>query len=238
MVVVPAGSFMMGSPASEKFREDHEGPQRKVTIARRFAVGKYEVTFAEWDTCAANVKLFSHLADIGDGCSQKPDTFYQRGKRPVANVSWEDAKEYVAWLSKKTGAIYRLLTEAEWEYSARAGTTTRFSTGATITANQATFHGGLQVDTLEVGHFKPNAFRLHDMHGNVREWVEDCWHYSYLNAPTDGSAWISSCPDNARVIRGGSWGAGSGDLRSADRKREAPHHRTRFTGFRVARTLD
>jgi formylglycine-generating enzyme required for sulfatase activity len=224
----------MGSPASEKSREDHEGPQRRVTIAKPLAVGIFEVTFAEWDTCVGRERIFGAT----DGCSHKPDDDgYQRGKRPVAYVSWEDANEYLAWLSKKTGAIYRLPTEAEWEYSARASTTKSFSTGATITTKQASFHDA-GVNTLEVGHFKPNAFGLHDMHGNVSEWVEDCWHYSYLTAPTDGSAWISSCPDDARVIRGGSWGAGSYDLRSAVRKRESPRLRTAFIGFRVVRTLD
>ena len=132
MVVVPAGEFMMGSPAGEEGRSDDEGPQRKVTIAKPFAVGKFEVTFAEWDACVA-----------AGGCKHKPDDQgWGRGKRPVINVSWDDiTKEYLPWLSRKTGKTYRLLTEAEWEYAARAGTTTPFSTGQTITPEQANFNG-------------------------------------------------------------------------------------------------
>ena len=130
LVVVPAGSFMMGSPAAEKDRSANEGPQRRVTIAKPFAVGKFEVTFAEWDVCVAE-----------KGCTQKPETSWGRGRQPVHSVSWDDAKQYVAWLSKKSGQSYRLLTEAEWEYAARAGTTTRYSFGDSITKAQAQFSG-------------------------------------------------------------------------------------------------
>jgi len=235
MVVVPAGSFMMGSPAGEARRDAYEGPQHPVTIARQFAVGKFEVTFTEWDACVA-----------AGGCKHNPgDSRWGRGKRPVINVSWDDAKEYVAWLSRKTGKTYRLLTEAEWEYAARAGTTTPFSTGPTITTSQANFHGNYtypgsgkgvyRAKTVDVGSFPPNAFGLHDMHGNVWEWVQDCWNASYSGAPSDGSAWTTgNC--SRWVLRGGSWYDDPRYLRSAARFRDTPV-RDYFAGFRVGRTL-
>jgi hypothetical protein len=171
MVVVPAGSFTMGSPPSEEGRSDSEGPQHRVTIARPFAVGKFEVTFAEWDACVA-----------AGGCSHRPgDQGWGRGNRPVIDVSWNDiTQQYLPWLSRKTGKTYRLLSEAEWEYAARAGTTTAFSTGRTITPEQANFDGNYtyggsakgvyRSKTVEVGSFPPNAFGLFDMHGNLWEW--------------------------------------------------------------------
>ena len=185
MAVVPAGEFLMGSPESERGRGKDEGPQRKVVFAQPFAVGKFEVTFSEWDACAAE-----------NGCKHKPgDETWGRGKRPVINVSWDDAKEYVAWLARKTGKPYRLLTEAEWEYAARGVTSASgphppFSTGPTINYRQANYDanfkygvGGQQgvyrQKTMDVGTFPKNAFGLHDMHGNVWEWVEDCYKDSY-----------------------------------------------------------
>jgi formylglycine-generating enzyme required for sulfatase activity len=237
MVVIPAGEFMMGSPAGEEGHQSNEGPVRKVTIAKPFAAAKFELTFAEWDTCVA-----------AGGCKHKPaDQDWGRGKRPVLNVSWDDAKEYIAWLSKKTGRTYRLLTEAEWEYAARAGTTTPFSTGRTITTDQANFDGNstyggsakgvYRQKTIEVGSLnKPNAFGLHDMHGNVWEWVEDCYQDTYAGAPSDGraSSDVASC---SRVLRGGSWFLDPRDLRSADRDGFSPGYRSNSLGFRVARTL-
>ena len=238
MVVVPAGSFMMGSPPSEEGRRDAEGPQRRVTIARPFAVGKFEVTFSEWQSCVNGV-----------GCSDKPDDRgWGRGRRPVINVSWDDiTKEYLPWLSRETGKTYRLLTEAEWEYAARAGTTTPFSTGPTITTSQANFDGNYayggsakgtyRQKTVDVGSFPPNAFGLHDMHGNVWEWVEDCWNATYSGAPVDGSAWTAGdC--GRRVLRGGSWFNNPVDCRSALRFWILPVDRYDFIGFRLARTLN
>ncbi len=236
MVVVPAGSFTMGSPASEADRDADEGPQRKVTMARPFAVGKFEVTFAEWDACVAE-----------KGCTHKPgDQGWGRVKRPVINVSWDDAKQYVVWLSRKTGQSYRLLTEAEWEYAARAGTTTPFSTGRTITAAQANFDGNFvyggsakgqyRQRTIDVGTFAANPFGLHDMHGNVWEWVEDCYADRYSKAPTDGR----KAPDTngcSRVLRGGSWNIGPRLLRAARRINFRPVNRFSGLGFRLARTL-
>ena len=204
MVVVPAGEFMMGSPPSEEGRGDDEGPVHRVTIAEPFAVGKYEVTFDEWDACVS-----------GGGCGgHRPDS-KDRGRQPVAEVSWEDAQAYVAWLSRKTGEAYRLLSEAEWEYAARAGTTTRYHWGDDIGRNRANCYDDSCGDswdyTAPVGSFAANAFGLHDVHGNVWEWVEDCWNGNYAGAPSDGSAWESGNCDG-RVLRGGSW---SVDLQSS-----------------------
>jgi formylglycine-generating enzyme required for sulfatase activity/V8-like Glu-specific endopeptidase len=236
MVVLPLGSFMMGSPANEEGRSADEGPQRKVTIARSFAVGKFEVTFAEWDACMAD-----------RGCTHKPgDHGFGRGKRPVINVSWDDAKQYAAWLSRKTSQSYRLLTEAEWEYAARGGTTTPFSTGRTITTAQANFDGNYTYGgsakgqyrqrTIEVGSFAANPFGIHDMHGNVWEWVEDCYVDSYNSAPVDGSA-RSVTANCSRVLRGGSWDYIPQNLRAAGRYRDQPDVRSSDLGFRLARTL-
>ena len=250
MVVVPAGSFMMGSPPSEKYRSNDEGPQRRVTFGHAFAVGKYEVTFAEWDACAS---------DGGCGGRRPGDQDWGRGKRPVIFVSWEDAKSYARWLSRKTGKAYRLPSEAEWEYAARAGTTGPYHTGGTIATDQANYDIG---QTVPVGSFGGSDFGLHDMHGNVWEWVEDCWNGSYAGAPSDGSAWESgNC--GRQILRGGSWGGDPGYLRSANRSREwqiywdiylrtsgdpgylrsanrygiVTGYRSNIAGFRVARTL-
>ena len=227
MVVVPAGKFMMGSPQGKG--KDRERPQREVTIAKAFAVSKFEVTFAQWDACVSY-----------GGCAYRPkDQGWGRGNRPVINVSWEDAIRYVAWLSKMTGEPYRLLTEAEWEYAARAGSTTRFSWGDEIgKGNAVCSYCGSQWDnkqTAPVGSFKPNAFGLYDMHGNVYEWVEDCYG-DYKDAPKDGSAKLAKdC--SGRVVRGGGWGGGPGGLRSASRIDFRTVYRVNDFGFRVGRTL-
>ena len=225
MVEVPAGSYVMGSPPTEQGRWSDEGPQHTVTIGYRLAVGVYEVTFAEWDACVA-----------AGGCNgyRPSDRGWGRGARPVINVSWDDAQAYVAWLSRKTGRSYRLLSESEWEYVARAGTTTRYHTGDTITSRRANF--GKSGRTVEVGSYPANAFGLHDVHGNVWEWTQDCWNDSYRGAPANGSAWESgTCA--RRVVRSGSWWFGLRDVRSANRARSSPgfHH---DYGIRVARTLD
>lgn len=237
MVVLPAGQFMMGSPESEKGRYDVEGPRHKVTIPASFAVGKFEITFGEWDACVDNGGCEGHRPD---------DKGWGRGKRPVINVNWDEAKAYVAWLARKTGKDYRLLSESEWEYAARAGTTTSFSTGRRITTDQANFNGDLthngsrkgrsREKTISVGSFGENAFGLHDMLGNVWEWVEDCWNESYSGAPSDGLSRTSSdC--SRRVLRGGAWGVAPWDLRSAVRSRVGTGNRSGSIGFRVARTL-
>ncbi len=226
MVAIPAGSFTMGSPASEEGRYDREGPQHRVAISRPFAAGRYEVTFDEWDACVRE-----------SGCSHNPgDAGWGRGRRPVINVSWSDAKQFAEWLSRKTGKRYRLLTEAEWEYVARAGTTTAYSTGATIAASQANF-GASRNQTAPAGSYGPNAFGLYDVHGNVWEWTEDCWNASYAGAPSDGSARLSGdC--SQRVIRGGSWIIGPRVVRSAFRNWYTTDYRFNYFGFRLARTLE
>ena len=197
MVVVPAGSFMMGSLPTEKDRDAAEGPQHIVTIAKPFAVAKFELTFDEWDTCVA-------YGDCPQGVS---DGGWGRGQQPVIFVTWDDAQRYAAWLSKMTGKPYRLLTEAEYEYATRAGTTTAYPWGNDIGKNNANCNGcGSKWDnqqTAPVGSFKPNAFGLYDMVGNVFEWVEDCVHANYDGAPTDGSAWIEGGLCTYRLDRGG-----------------------------------
>ena len=225
MVVVPAGRFRMGDLAGD----GDERPVHEVTIAAPFAVGRYEVTFAEWDACLA-----------GGDCTHRPTGGWGRGTQPVINVSWDDAQEYVRWLSHKTGKPYRLLSEAEWEYVARAGSTTEYPWGDEVGTNKANCDGcGSQWDdrsTALVGSFKPNAFGLFDTAGNVWEWVEDCVNDNYNGAPGDGSAWTSGdC--GLRVLRGGSWYDFPRILRSALRYWNDTGVRYNNLGFRVARTL-
>ena len=227
MVVIPAGTFRMGCVSGRDCMND-ELPVHAVTISRPFALSQYEVTFQEYDRFA--VATGRRVEDAGWG----------RGRRPVINVSWNDAQEYVAWLSSETGARYRLPSEAEWEYAARAGTATAYSWGNDVRRNRANCDGcGSQWDdvrTAPVGSFGANAWGLHDMHGNVWEWVQDCWNEDYRGAPTDGSAWESGdCVD--RVWRGGSWSDRSGALRSANRLPFDARFQYFLNGFRVARTL-
>ena len=239
MVVVPAGTFKMGSLQTDKNAHTNELPQHQVSIAKPFAVSKFELTFAEWDACVA-----------GGGCSgYKPfDSGWGRGERPAINVSWDDAQQYVAWLSQMTGKPYRLLAEAEYEYATRAETTTEYPWGDEIGKNNANCGNcGSKWDgqqTAPVGSFQANKFGLYDMVGNVWEWTEDCYHPSYaidtpqgkVDAPTDGSAWTSGNCGN-RVVRGGSWYFTPDLLRSAARDRNSTDYRIYLLGFRVARTL-
>jgi formylglycine-generating enzyme required for sulfatase activity len=237
MTVVPAGSFDMGSPDDELNRGRFEGPQHTVTFARPFAAGKYAVTFEQWDAC---------VMDRGcDGYMPK-DEGWGRGRRPVINVSWSDANAYVKWLSDKTGKSYRLLSEAEREYVTRAGTVTPFWWGAGISLKQANYDGRFiygdsksgefRRRTMPAGSFQPNPWGFYQVHGNVWELTQDCWHESYAGAPSDGSAWESGACRH-RIIRGGAWATYPGDLRSADRGRAAVDFRSSAQGFRVARTL-
>jgi formylglycine-generating enzyme required for sulfatase activity len=229
MVVIPAGTFMMGSPENEADRDNSEGPQHKVTIIEPFAVSKFEVTFEEWDACTA-AKACPLVADQ-----------WGRGKMPVINVSWEDAKGYVNWLSGATGKEYRLPTEAEWEYAARAGTTSRYFWGDDARMGSGNCDGcGSRWDlkqTAPVGSFKPNVFGVHDMNGNVWEWVEDSWHENYDGAPADGSAWLGNSDPTYRVARGGSWRTESELVRTAVRVKRIKYVRFDTLGFRVARTI-
>ena len=242
MIVVPAGSYSRGAPL-DQLGSDRERPVYTVTIPQPFAVGVYEVTLAEYDAC---------VAVAGSCCVRRPDDQgWGRGQRPVIDVNWAEARSYVEWLSEHTGESYRLLSEAEWEYAARAGTTTPFHTGATISTDEANYHGlhtfgdgrkgVFRGRTLPVGLFDANAFGLHDMHGNVWEWVQDCWHDSYAGAPRDGTAWRwakgndDECP--VRVLRGGTWNGEPLLMRSAYRGLAQCDVRSNLAGFRVARTI-
>lgn len=236
MVVVPAGTFMMGSPADEAERLDNEGPQHGVTIARPFAMGMYEVTFDQWNACVAD-----------GACEHQPDDEgWGRGRHPVIYVNLQDAGQYTGWLSQKTGETYRLPSEAEWEYAARAGTTTPFHTGSTISPAQANFNGSYtygdgakgadRQQTMPIGSFPANGFGLHDMHGNAWEWVQDCSNVTYDGAPADGTAWRTATCDMS-IIRSGSSHYGPGLVRSASRIGVSPFLRVIYYGFRVAKTL-
>ena len=255
MVIVAAGSFMMGSPASEEGRHDNEGPEHRVTFRQPFAIAKHEVTFAEFRRFVEETghSLVSGDPDHDSCLTRKsgdwalhPDVswrqpgFSQSDTHPVVCVNWKDAKAYVRWLSRRTGVQYRLPSEAEWEYAARAGSRTRYDWGDAIGRNRANCAGCDDrwggASTSPVGSFAPNAFGLHDLHGNVFEWVEDCWNDSYEGAVTDGGAWKrGDC--GKRVCRGGSWAEGSTGLRSAYRIWSGPASRAAELGFRVARTL-
>jgi formylglycine-generating enzyme required for sulfatase activity len=231
MVVVSAGRFMMGSTENEPNHDADEVPQHAVTLPPQFAIGRFAVIFDEWDGCVADGGCHDYRPD---------DNGWGRGRRPVINVSWDDAKAYVAWLSRKTGKSYRLPSEAEREYATRAGSTTAYSWGDQIGNGNANcrFCGsrwdGKQ--TAPVGSFAANAFGLYDMHGKVWEWVEDCYHDSYNGAPTDGSAWtMGNCA--YYIARGGSWGFVPRGLRSATRGGFTTGLRENFLGFRVGRTL-
>ena len=194
------------------------------------AVDKVQVTFDEWDACVA----------YGDCTPVVNDNGWGRGRRPVINVAWDDARRYAAWLSKMTDKPYRLLSDAEWEYAARAGSNKRYSWGDEIGKGNANCSDcGSEWDatqTAPVGSFAANQFGLHDMHGNVWEWVEDCLHRSYEGAPADGSAWIAGGECSLRVIRGGSWHYDPDGARSASRRGMSisPFD---DVGFRVGRTL-
>jgi len=231
MVVVPAGRFTMGSPQSERGRDIDEGPQHDVTIAQPFAAGRFAVTFDEWDACLA-----------GGGCNDhRPgDQGWGRGRRPVLNLSWDDAAAYADWLTQKTGKRYRLLTEAEYEYAARAGSTAAYYWGDAIGKGNANCDGcGSQWDNIQtapVGSFAANPFGLYDMAGNAWQWLQDCYHENYNGAPADGAAWTGDdC--GRRVIRGGSWISVPPVLRSAGRFWNIANSRGNLLGFRVGRTL-
>lgn len=243
MVVLPSGSFMMGSPADEAGRGPNEGPQHKVTLAYKVAIGKYPVTFDEWDACVAD-----------GGTTYKPDDKgWGRGKRPVIEVSWEDTQAYLAWLNMRLGiasddpGCYRLPSEAEWEYACRAGTKSLYSTpggqmsdefanyDASYTFRGAPKAGQKEDKTTPVGMYQANPWGLNDMHGNVWEWVQDTFEESYRGAPLDGRAWETGA--SSRVLRGGAWYFNPQVLRSAFRGRYATDVRYSYLGFRIARTL-
>ena len=228
MVVVPAGSFMMGSPPSEVGSHKDERPVREVTIDAPFAVGVFEVSFAEWQACVTAGGCDAQLPDDGG---------WGRAERPVINVDWADGQAYVTWLSQETGEDYRLLSEAEWEYVARAGTSTPFHTGDTISTDQANYDGRstpygsgqtgqYRGQTIPVGSLARNQFGLYDVHGNVAEWVADCYETEVTG----------TC--SRRVVRGGSWAGAPESVRSAYRGWCSPTLRNQLNGLRVARTLN
>ncbi len=225
MVRIPAGEFRMGDinglgTATEK-------PVHTVTIAHPFALGRFPVTFDEYDQYAQET-----------GIVRPGDSGWGRGNRPVIIVSWECAQRYVRWLSERTGESYRLPSEAEWEYAARAGTETAYPWGNEISPQSANYLAPDSPNrTLPVGSFAANALGLFDMHGNVWEWVEDTWHDRYLDAPTDGSAWTAGGEPGIRVLRGGSWYAYADKLRSASRNSFLETGRNMSIGFRLARDL-
>jgi formylglycine-generating enzyme required for sulfatase activity len=235
MVLIPGGIFMMGSPSGEENRLEEEGPQHCVTI-QPLAMGKFAVTQAQWQAVAALAKVEIDL---------KPDPSNFKGvSLPVERVSWHEAIEFCDRLSRHTGRQYRLPSEAEWEYACRAGTTTPFSFGETITPELANYDGNyvygsgvkgeFQAKTVYVSQFSPNSFGLCDMHGNVCEWVADPYHKNYYGAPIDGSTWITGEDCNKRQARGGSWRSTPGGCRSAYRDSYLPVRASNFLGFRVA----
>ena len=272
MVVVPAGSFIMGSSDSEQGRNSWEGPQHVVGFKRPFAVGRFEVTVDQFATfvrdsgyrAGSSCWTFeNHKFESRSDRSWRNTGYAQDGSHPAACLSWHDAKAYVDWLAERTGKPYRLLSEAEWEYAARATTTTgsgpRYGFGDDDEAMCAHANGFDQTAkqivagtvtwpalhcfdghayTAPVGKFSANGFGLHDMLGNVKEWTADCYHpnQGYSGAPTDGSAWISGeC--SSRLLRGGSWLSYARLLRVAFRYRASADDRCSDLGVRVARTL-
>jgi sulfatase modifying factor 1 len=270
MIVAPAGSFTIGSPPTEPGRRDDEGPQRTIRIGQLFAVGRFEVTRRQYE---------AFLRDAGRPVSgncmtdrRKPGTwaldretnfrdpgFPQTGDHPAACVSWHDAKAYISWLNARTGGGYRLLTEAEWEYLARAGSTTAYPWGASIHDGCGHMNGFDRVivdrrgdlykgetvsfanctdghlNTSPVGSYSPNAFGIHDMIGNLAEWVEDCSTQSYASIQSDGAPAADDC--SKRMVRGGSWGTQPRQLRSAERIRYSPTDVDDSIGIRVAKSL-
>ena len=228
MVVIPAGKFLMGSKERKPGDEGSEGPQHEVVFAKPFAVGRFGVTFEEWHKCVA-----------AGGCNYDPSISSEISRRP-AEVTWPDAQKYVTWLSSITGMPYRLLSEAEREYVTRAGTTTVYNTGDTIAHDQA-WYSNFYYDakgSKPVGSFPPNAFGVYDTHGNMYDWVEDCWHDRYDGAPAGGSAWTENGDCDWRVLRGGVWGDALDRITSASRwYGKAASGDLESAGFRVARAL-
>jgi formylglycine-generating enzyme required for sulfatase activity len=269
MRVIPAGIFMMGSPETESGRMDREGPQHRVTIAKPFAVMETEVTVALFKAFVAATKYqTSGGCYAWNGSKWELDAAHswrkpfadaeQDDRHPVVCVTWDDAQAFVKWMSLRTGQVYRLLTEAEWEYAARAGSTTRYSFSDNDAdlcryANVADQRAKRDIKgtsvwtfapcddgfayTAPVGSYQANAFKLRDMYGNAWEWTKDCWHGTYENAPINGESWEKNCTEARRVLRGGSWFSGLGIVRSAHRDRDASSDRYINLGFRIARTF-
>lgn len=246
MVVVPAGEFLMGSPADEVGRKNDESPQKRVTIGSAFAVAQHEISASEFDVFVRDSRY-----EVAPGCIayvngswssyderswRNPGFGFTTEAHPAVCITWDDAKAYAVWLSRKTGETYRLLTEAEWEYAARAGTAGPYVFGNSISTSQANYDR--DSGTTRVGQYSANPFGLYDMHGNAKEWVEDCYSSDYSSQSADGAAkTVRECPSH--VVRGGSWCSEPERLRSADRSRYSSATGNRFNdiGFRVARDL-
>jgi|GEM_PF-3252264 len=230
MMVLPGGEFQMGSLNGGS----DEVPVRRVRITNAFAVGKFEVTFAEWDLCALS----------GECIKDVYDSNYGRGARPVINVSWENAQSYIRWLSGKAGVNYRLLTEAEWEYAARGGSNTEFWWGNSLIVNKVVCFGCIanwsNESTAPAGQYDANGYGLYDVAGNVAEWVQDCKHLNYIDAPESSLGWMGESGGDCSqaVLRGGSWLSRPEEMRSADRSYAQRSYSDPGIGFRVARNLD
>lgn len=269
MVRLSAGRFMMGSPLSETARKQTEGEPRAVALQRAFAIGRYEISVEQYraflratgDKAPSSCQIVVSF-DVGDRIKVVQDASFEAqpnyevsDKHPAGCISWHDAQSYVAWLRRRTGKPYRLPTEAEWEYAARAGTSTQFSfrDNEKDLCSHARFADlatpfswrnicrapeGTKLGATPIGSFKPNAFGLHDMHGNVWEWVEDCWTSNAAEIPTDGSAYVRPGLCEVGVVRGGSWAAGAFRLRSAARDLLQIGRRDQNMGFRVALSLE
>jgi formylglycine-generating enzyme required for sulfatase activity len=243
LVVVPAGSFLMGSPEEEPERENWkegtESPQVEVKFDRPFAAGKHAVTFEEWDACVSSGGCDGH---------NPGDQGWGRGRRPVINVDWNQAQSYTAWLSAKTGHSYRLLSEAEREYATRAGTTTPFWWGVSITPQRANYNGSAEPyegggekgeyprRTMPVDAYDGNPWGLFQVHGNVWEWTADCWNNTHTDNPGNGAARLTGECER-RVVRGGAWYDNPRDLRAAFRTGFTVGSRNDMLGFRVARSI-
>jgi formylglycine-generating enzyme required for sulfatase activity len=225
MMYIPAGSFLMGAPASEEDSSDDERPQHQVRLTG-FYLGKYQVTQGQYQ------KIM-----------EENPSHFKSENRPVENVSWHQAQEFCQKLRHRTGKSYGLPSESQWEYACRGATTTPFCFGETITPNLANYDGSdvyereiegvYRQETTEVGQFSANEFGLYDMHGNVWEWCEDSWHENYQGAPTDGRAWLTEDDNDYRLLRGGSWDFYSRSCRSASRYWLSAHTRFNYFGFRV-----
>jgi formylglycine-generating enzyme required for sulfatase activity len=267
--VIPAGNFMMGSPETEQGRRSNEGPQHLVTIAKPFAVMETEVTVGMFKAFVADTRYQTsggcyawngskwELSTVRSWKKPFPDA-EQDDRHPVVCMNWDDTQAFVKWMSQRTGQVYRLLTESEWEYAARAGSKTRYSFGDNEAdlcrhANVADQRAKRDIKgssdwtiapcddgfayTAPVGNYQANAFDLRDMHGNAWEWTQDCWHDSYENAPINGESWETNCKEERRVLRGGGWNDNPSFARAAGRDRSTPGGRSSGSGFRLARTL-
>jgi len=242
MVVLPQGSFIMGTPADEVARQPDEGPQHEVIFSRPFAIGIYPVTAGEWEAYRQEAGVSGRSGDTrpGRACTQGKPSYPQDPRQPAVCMTYHDVQDYVRWLAAKTGKPYRMVSEAEWEYAARAGSTGAFpfpfDQEGVYTINK---HANTYSDadgfayTSVAGSFPPNAFGVFDMHGNVYEWVADCWHGDYVGAPVDGSAWTEfMC--SSHQIRGNDWIEPPMFSRSGNRNDRAPEVFGDWLGFRVA----